>query len=244
MGLFSSSHTSAPLADWNPPCWYNHVNEEEAASIDYPVTDEEISTGLQGLKPFKAPGPDGLHTSFFQRFWLVVGNLVKEEVKSIFSSGNIPGYMNETLITLIPKCKNPESFNNYRPINLCNTIYKVVTKDIVARLLYIKKFNWRAALRYYTLINIVLKTILQAKFYIYNPCEIFETQNPPDPIKSDADMRPSNLYLATICLNQLGNNTHAWTRIIVKGDPFSAEDKVTLLVVSSALYAGLNYIIF
>ena len=29
-----------------------------------------------------------------------------------------------------------------------------------------------------------------------------------------------------------------------KGDPFWAEPKATLLVVSSALYAGLDYIIF
>ena len=57
-------------------------------------------------------------------------------------------------------------------------------------------------------------------------------------------MRPNNVYLATICLNHLGNSTYAWTRIIVKGDPFCAEDKATLLVVSSALYAGLDYIIF
>lgn len=42
--------------------------------------------------------------------------------------------MNKTLITLIPKCKNPKSLNNYRPITLFNTIYKVVTKIIVVRI--------------------------------------------------------------------------------------------------------------
>lgn len=134
MGLFSSGHTSAPLGKWNPPCWYTQVNDKEDASIDYPVTDEEISTGLWGLKPFKAPDPDGLHAGFFQRFWLVMGNSMKKEVKSIFNSRIISRYMNKTLITLIPKCKNLESLNNYRPITLCNTIYKVVTKIIIERI--------------------------------------------------------------------------------------------------------------
>ena len=43
-------------------------------------------------------------------------------------------YLDRTLITLIPKCNNPESLSNYQPISLCNTVYKVVTKMIVARI--------------------------------------------------------------------------------------------------------------
>ena len=43
-------------------------------------------------------------------------------------------YLNRTLITLIPKCNVPESLSNYRPISLCNTVYKRVTKVIVARI--------------------------------------------------------------------------------------------------------------
>ena len=101
------------------------------------VTDEEISAGLWGLKPYKAPRPDGLHVGFFQHFWLVVGDTMKNEVWSIVNSGIMPEYLNKTLITLIPKCKNPESFYNYRPISLCNTIYKMVTKIIVA---YVRPF--------------------------------------------------------------------------------------------------------
>ena len=61
-----------------------------------------------------------------------MGDSVKDEVKHIFSSRKIPDYLNKTLITLIPKCSNPESIGNYRPISLCNSIYKVVTKIIMA----------------------------------------------------------------------------------------------------------------
>ena len=99
-----------------------------------PISDEDIKTGLWSLKVFKAPGPDGLHAGFFQRFWLLMGDSVKEEVKGIFSSDMILEYLNHTLITLIPKCKNPESFNHYRLISLCNTVYKVVSKIVVGRL--------------------------------------------------------------------------------------------------------------
>ena len=56
------------------------------------------------------------------------------EVSNIFDSRVISEFLNETLISLIPKCTSPESLSNFRLISLCNTIYKVVTKIIVGRI--------------------------------------------------------------------------------------------------------------
>ena len=63
-----------------------------------------------------------------------VKNSVCEEIKGIFMHGIVPRYLIETLISLIPKCQNPKSLSHYRPISLCNSIYKVVSKIIVARI--------------------------------------------------------------------------------------------------------------
>lgn len=132
--LFSSSQVSSSLADWDPPFWKIHLKEDDLTHLNLPVSDEEILAGLWALKPFKSPGPNGLHVGFFHRFWLVVGDSVRKEVKSIFLSRVILDYLNQNLITLIPKCKILESLSNYRPISLCNSIYKVVTKIIVGRI--------------------------------------------------------------------------------------------------------------
>ena len=96
------------------------------------VTLEEIKDALWSMKPYKAPGSDGLHAGFFQRFWLVVGDSVKEEVRRAFIERKVPEYLNKTLIVLIPKIQGPETMGNYRPISLCNTIYKIISKVIVA----------------------------------------------------------------------------------------------------------------
>ena len=110
------------------------LSEEESSILAGPVLEDEIRHGLWALKPFKAPGPDGLHAGFFQYFWNDVKNSICMEVSNIFESRVIPDFLNETLISLIPKCTSPESLGNFRPISLCNTIYKVVTKIIVGRI--------------------------------------------------------------------------------------------------------------
>ena len=57
-----------------------------------------------------------------------------DEVKRIFVEWEMPDFLNQTHIALIPKIQGPETLGNYRPISLCNTVYKVVMKIIVARL--------------------------------------------------------------------------------------------------------------
>ena len=89
---------------------------------------------LWALKPFKVLGTNGLHVDFFQIFWMNVKNSVCKKISDIFLARAILKYLNETLICLNPKCQSPKSLNNYQPISLCNSIYKLVLKIIVARI--------------------------------------------------------------------------------------------------------------
>ena len=66
--LFTSDHFSFTLADWDPPSWKTYLQENALTALSCLVSDREISMGLWALKPFKAPGSDGLHAGFFQRF--------------------------------------------------------------------------------------------------------------------------------------------------------------------------------
>jgi hypothetical protein len=49
-------------------------------------------------------------------------------VKDFFRTGIMPKGVNETTIVLIPKVDDPETLGNFRPISLCNVIYKIVSK--------------------------------------------------------------------------------------------------------------------
>src|ERR1044072_9743703 len=45
-----------------------------------------------------------------------------------------PEGINQSLIVLIPKIKKPMHASHFRPISLCNVIFKVITKTIANRL--------------------------------------------------------------------------------------------------------------
>lgn len=52
----------------------------------------------------------------------------------IFEIEAFPTNLNQKFIFFIPKQIAPESIHQFRPISLCNTIYKIFTKIIVNRL--------------------------------------------------------------------------------------------------------------
>lgn len=56
---------------------------------------------------------------------------MKEEVEKYFPTKKILDYLNKTHIVLIHKIQGPETIGNYRPISLCNSIYKVISKVLV-----------------------------------------------------------------------------------------------------------------
>ena len=64
----------------------------------------------------------------------MVGESVRNEVKKIFANHRVPEDLNHTLIALIPKQLGPETVSHFRPISLCNTVYKIVSKILVHRI--------------------------------------------------------------------------------------------------------------
>lgn len=61
-------------------------------------------------------------------------------VLGVLHSNPLPDGLNSTLITLIPKVENPTHIAQFRPISLCNALYKIITKTMVNRLKYVMPF--------------------------------------------------------------------------------------------------------
>ena len=86
------------------------------------------------MGPTKAPWPDGINALFYQKFWHIVGNDVMNVVLDFLNNGVMLPDLNHTNIVLIHKVKNPENMSDYRPIGLCNVVYKIISKVLANRL--------------------------------------------------------------------------------------------------------------
>lgn len=95
---------------------------------------EEVYGVLHDMAPLKAHGLDDFTAGFFQKNWSIVGKDICQAILSTLNSGVLPPFLNRTNIALIPKIKNPISVTDFRPISLCNVMYKMISKMLVNRL--------------------------------------------------------------------------------------------------------------
>ncbi|XP_073280655.1 uncharacterized protein [Primulina huaijiensis] len=112
------------------PCVTERQNEELLRSF----TLEEFKEAVFYMKPDKSPGPDGFNPAFYQRFWTLIGIDVFSSCVGWLQAMIFPPTLNDANVVLIPKCKNPQAMKDFRPISLCDVLYKIISKVLANRL--------------------------------------------------------------------------------------------------------------
>jgi hypothetical protein len=113
------------------PCF---VNDETNRSLMEEVSEEELKEVLHSFQKNKSPRPDGWTIEFFLGFYDLIGKDVLVVVEESCREGHIHAPLNVTFIALIPKSDSPQHLDDFRPISLCNCIYKVVAMVIFRRI--------------------------------------------------------------------------------------------------------------
>lgn len=101
-----------------------------------PYTWEGVDA-IKKMVPLKSLGSDGMPHLFYYTFWSSIGLDILETILSCLISGTLLISINHTFISLIPKVNNPENVLEFRPINLCNVLYKIIGKVIANRIKHI-----------------------------------------------------------------------------------------------------------
>lgn len=96
--------------------------------LERPIVAKEVKNAAFKMISSKPVEMGRFNTSFFKSQCEIVVTQVIEFVQKVFVSGKFPKSINTTLLVLIPKIEHPESFNQFRPISLCNVIFKILTK--------------------------------------------------------------------------------------------------------------------
>ena len=110
------------------------ISDEMRRMLDEPFRREEVMEALKQMHPTKASGSDGMCALFYQKYWSIIGEDVTTTLLDILNKGGNVGDLNQTYIVLIPKKKECESPVDYRPISLCNVLYKIISKVLANRI--------------------------------------------------------------------------------------------------------------
>jgi hypothetical protein len=104
------------------------VTSEMNTKLIKEFTMEEVGTTLNQMLPFNGLRPDGFPISFFQKHWATIGIEVSQAVLDILNSSSLNIDFNLTYIAQIQKVKHPTCVTEFRPISLCNVLYKIISK--------------------------------------------------------------------------------------------------------------------
>uniref|UniRef100_A0A803NTC1 Reverse transcriptase domain-containing protein n=1 Tax=Cannabis sativa TaxID=3483 RepID=A0A803NTC1_CANSA len=115
--LFTSQHPhdldiEAGLSDPLP-----RIDPSHCQLLEVAFSPSEVKKALFQMGPDKALGKD-----------------ITEAVLNVLNNLTDISQFNTTLVTLIPKVRKPVSLKDYRPISLCTTIYKIISKVLANRL--------------------------------------------------------------------------------------------------------------
>lgn len=130
--LYSADNNVNP--SFAAPVFTPKITDQMNLDLCREFSDEEISDALFQIGPWKAPGPDGMPARFFQRQWTLLKEDICRAVREFFRTGSMPEGVNDTTIELIPKIKDPTNLKDFRPIGLCNVIYKIISKCLTKQI--------------------------------------------------------------------------------------------------------------
>eukprot|EP00253_Pinus_taeda_P031705 PITA_31705 len=110
------------------------VTQDTNSRLTCEVEEEEFQKAIWSLHPDKAPGPDGFPISFYREYWQMIKKDILKMIRWVLRKGKLGGFTNSTYLALIPKENRPSTFSRFRPISLCNSAYKIITKILSSRL--------------------------------------------------------------------------------------------------------------
>ncbi|KAM7289623.1 uncharacterized protein ISCGN_029752 [Ixodes scapularis] len=106
-------------------------------AINEDITEAEVASTIKELSPRKSPGVDGLGAAFYKKFADLLVPLLCRVFSDILARDLLPPSMRQAMVVLIPKKRSPHScpsVEDFRPISILTTDYKILAKILAKRL--------------------------------------------------------------------------------------------------------------
>ncbi len=111
------------------------LTEIELKKTEAKITMEELTACLAKTRNNVAPGSSGFSGAFYKVFWVDLRSLVLTAIHCIFEDITLPASQRYGIVTIIPKAgKDNTPIQNWQPLTLLNTLYKLVSSILSFRL--------------------------------------------------------------------------------------------------------------
>lgn len=133
-GAFQTKYAAREERDINtPPPMTLWPGATPVDIMDTRITEEEVSRTLRKLRNQSAPGPDRIRYSVWKQID-PKRKIITAILNTCRINKKIPPTWKESTTILIHKGDDPKNLDNWRPIALQNTIYKIYTGVIARRM--------------------------------------------------------------------------------------------------------------
>jgi len=104
--------------------------------LEAPISLSEIRNAIAKGKSHKAPGNGGIGLEFYKSEWETIKTDLLQilNTSSMYIDGTILENQLKGIIVCIPKHAHPVTIDDYKPLTLMKTDYKILIRIIAARL--------------------------------------------------------------------------------------------------------------
>jgi hypothetical protein len=127
-------HLEALQKPFENDIYFSIQNEILDESLDRDIEIEEIKQVLRRMKPNKSPGPDEISNEFLVHLPENALQTLQRTLNSIFNTRNWPEEWTQSDIKMLHKKGDVGNPENYRPVALENSSFKLLTNILNARL--------------------------------------------------------------------------------------------------------------
>ena len=107
---------------------FRRLTHNEGIGLIKSFCVEEVKAEVWDCDNFKCPGPDGISLGFIKKIWDMLKDDLMRFLHEFHRNGRLTKGINSTFIALIPKVDSPQRLNDFRPISLVGSLYKILAK--------------------------------------------------------------------------------------------------------------------
>jgi hypothetical protein len=112
----------------------NILNENDKQMLELFPTLQECTDALFAMKNNKSQGLDGLPREFYKTFWSKLKKHFFSTIQKSFDIDKLPVSQRLSVLSILYKKGDKNLLENYRPISLTNTDYKIIAFTFARRL--------------------------------------------------------------------------------------------------------------